>query len=36
MCPTQSWRHVVNLSGPEQRGRFAYAICMAELQPLTF
>ena len=27
---------VVNLSGPEQRGRFSRATCMAELQPLTF
>jgi hypothetical protein len=27
---------VVNLSGPEQRGRFSHATCMAELQPLTF
>ena len=25
---------VVNLSGPEQRGRFGHATCMAELQPL--
>jgi len=35
MCLT----HVVNLSGPEQRGRFSHAghaPCMAELNPLTF
>ncbi len=34
MCPAQPWRRVVNLSGPEQRGRVADAICVAELRPL--
>ncbi len=27
---------LVNLSGPEQRGRFSHATCMVKLNPLTF